>query len=106
MAGGFAEPSQAKYLTRLRLSETEGILNVPLPMERSAYSDPSFVREIADTLLLSADYRRLIEIGLVQPVEWSMAHIYKVRRVINFIPLIYLCVESNVLCLCRAYRVY
>ena len=64
MARASIEPSPAKSLrkTMSRSSETEGILNVPLPAERSTYSDPSFVREVADTLLLCADHRRLIKI--------------------------------------------
>ena len=55
-AGASIKPSSAKSsrMTRSRSSETEGIVNVPLLADRSAYSDPSFVKEVDDALLLPA----------------------------------------------------
>ena len=51
-----------------------------LPAEGSAYSDPSFVNEVTEGLLLAADRRRLSEIGPVKAAEWSLAHAYQVCR--------------------------
>ena len=50
-----------------------------LPAEGSAYSDPSFVKEVTEALLLPVDRKRLKEIGPVQSAEWSFAHAYQVR---------------------------
>ena len=77
----FTESSLAKSSrrTRSRSSEIEGIVNVPLLADGSTYSNPSFVREVANTLLLLADCKRLNEIGLVQSAEWSLAHVYQVK---------------------------
>ena len=58
--------------------EGEGTLTVSLPADRSAYSDPFFVKELSKTLLLPADRKRLVDIGLVQSIEWIMVHIYLV----------------------------
>ena len=49
-----------------------------LPTEGSAYSDPSFVKDGIDVLLLPTDCKRLNEIGPVQSTEWSSAHCYQV----------------------------
>ena len=74
------DPSPAKSAKRAKSksSEGEGTLTVSLPADGSAYSDPSFVRELSETLLLPADRKRLADIGPVQSVEWSMAHLYQV----------------------------
>ena len=49
---------------------------VAFPAEGSAYSDPSFVNEVTEGMLLPADRRRLNKIGLVKTIEWSLAHAY------------------------------
>ena len=59
-------------------SEDEGKVVVTLPAEGSAYSDPTFVNEVTEGLLLPTDQRRLSEIGPVKTVEWSLAHAYQV----------------------------
>ncbi|KAL5583527.1 hypothetical protein UlMin_015969 [Ulmus minor] len=73
------DPSSAKSAKRAKSksSEGEGTLTVSLPADGSAYSDPSFVRELSETLLLPTDRKRLVDIGPVQSVEWSMAHLYQ-----------------------------
>lgn len=38
-------------------------MNVPIPSDRSAYSDPSFVKGVSNTLFLLANHKRLAEIG-------------------------------------------
>ena len=48
-----------------------------LPAKGSAYSDPSFVKDVTEGLLLPADRKRLSEIGPVKSAEWSLAHTYK-----------------------------
>ena len=60
-----------------------------LPIDGSAYSDPSFVKELTEGLLLLADRKRLNEIRPVKSVEWSMAHAYQVRclYVVSYIAL-------------------
>ena len=74
------DPSSAKSAKRVKSksSEGEGTLTISLLTDGSAYSDPSFVKELSETLLLPADHKRLIDIGPVQSVEWSMAHLYQV----------------------------
>ena len=74
------DPSPAKSVKRVKSksSEGEGTLTISLPADGSAYSDPSFVKELSETLLLPADRKRLVDIGPVQSVEWSMAHLYQV----------------------------
>ena len=42
---------------------------VPMPSDGSAYSDPSFVKDATEALLLPADWKRLVEIGPVQSAE-------------------------------------
>ena len=49
---------------------------VPMPSDGSAYSDPSFVKEVTKELLLPADRKRLSEIGPMELAEWSYAHAY------------------------------
>ena len=45
-----------------------------LPIDGSVYSDPSFVKEAIEGLLLPANCKRLNEIGLVKSAsgEWLM----------------------------------
>ena len=76
------EPSPTKSAKKgkTRSSEDEGKIVVTLPAEGFAYSDPSFVKEVTEGLLLLADRRRLNEIGPVKTAEWSMAHAYQVCR--------------------------
>ena len=61
------DPSPAKSAKRAKSksSEGEGTLTVSLPADGSTYSDPSFVRELSETLLLPADRKRLVDIGPV-----------------------------------------
>ena len=72
------EPSPAKSAKKAksRSSEDEGKVVVTLPTEGSAYSDPSFVKEVTEGILLPADRKRLNEIGPVKIAEWSLAHAY------------------------------
>ena len=72
------DPSPARSTERVKSksSEGEGTLTISLPAYRSAYSDPSFIKELSETLLLPADRKRLADIRPVQSVEWSMAHLY------------------------------
>ena len=66
-------------------SEDEGKIMVNFPAEGSAYSDPSFVNEVTDGLLLLADQRRLNEIGPMKTTKWSLAHAYQVCRLRFFL---------------------
>lgn len=49
-----------------------------LPVEGSAYSEPSFVKDMRKALLLPANCKRLNEIRPMQSTEWSLAHAYLV----------------------------
>ena len=53
----FVEPSPARYTKKAqpKSSEGEGALTMTLSTEGSAYSDPSFVRDVTDALILPAD---------------------------------------------------
>ena len=51
-------------------------MTVSLPADGSAYSDPSFVKDVTEALLLLADRKRLNEIWPVQSTEWSLAYAY------------------------------
>ena len=75
---GSVEPSPAKSAkkAKTKYSKDEGKLLVAFPAEGSAYSDPSFVNEVTDCMLLPADRRRLNEIGPVKTTKWSLAHAY------------------------------
>ena len=42
---------------------------VTLPAKGSTYSDPSFVKDVTEGLLLLADRKRLNEIGPIRTVE-------------------------------------
>ena len=65
------ELSPAKFAKKARSKsyEVEGIVTVSLPTDGSAYSDPSFVKDVTEALLLPADRKRLNEIGPVQSTE-------------------------------------
>ena len=58
---------------------------VPMTSDGSSYSDPSFVKDATEALLLPADRKRLAEIGPVQSTEWSLAHAYQVRFCMSFL---------------------
>ena len=58
---------------------------MPMPSDGSAYTDPSFVKDVTKALLLPTDHKRLVEIGLVQSAEWSLAHAYQVRICMSFL---------------------
>ncbi|KAL5567410.1 hypothetical protein UlMin_030574 [Ulmus minor] len=75
---GSAEPSPGKA-NKAKGKYTEGgnSIVVPMPSDGSVYSDPSFVKDATEALLLSADRKRLSEIGPVQSAEWSCAHAYQ-----------------------------
>ena len=77
LASASTEPSSAKTARkRSKSSESNGTVMVTLPADGFVYLDPSFFRVVADTLLLPADHKRLTDIGLVESVEWNMAHLY------------------------------
>ena len=77
---GSAEPSPGKA-KKAKGKSTEGgdSVVVPMPSDGSVYSDPSFVKDATEALLLPANRKRLSEIGPVQSAEWSCAHAYQVR---------------------------
>ena len=76
------EPSPVKSAKKAksRSFEDEGKVVVTLLAEGSAYSDPSFVKEVIEGLLLPADWRRLNEIRPVKTAKWSLTHAYQVCR--------------------------
>ena len=63
------EPSPAKPPKKKKSSKGEGALTISLPADGSTYLDPSFVKDLSEALLLPADCKRLVDIGLVQSVE-------------------------------------
>ena len=52
---------------------------VTLLAKGSTYSDPSFVKDVTEGLILPADRKRLNEIGPVKTTEWSLAHAYQLN---------------------------
>ena len=56
-------PTKSSRKTKLKSTESEGMLTVSLPSDGSAYSDPSFVKEVTKVLLLPTDRKRLTDIG-------------------------------------------
>ena len=76
----FFEPSPTKCAKKARSKSSKGeeTLTVTLLADGSAYSDPSFVKDMTKSLLLSADRKRLNDIGPMQSAEWSLAHAYQV----------------------------
>ena len=93
----FVEPSPVKSGKKAKGKSSEGrdSVVVPMPSDGSAYSDPSFVKEATEALLLPADWKRLTEIGPVQLAEWSCAHAYQVRMCVSF-PELYLLNFANI----------
>ena len=71
-------PAKSAKMAKSKSFEGEGTLTVSLLVAGSAYSDPSFVKELFETLIMPADRKRLADIGPIQSVEWSMAYIYQV----------------------------
>ena len=61
----FIKPSTTKSSKRNRLSAEKEFINVSLPSDASAYSDLSFLKGIAESLLLLANRKRLADIGPV-----------------------------------------
>ena len=80
-ASASIEPSLTKSAKKARskLYESKGMLIVTLPADGSVYSDISFVKDVAELLLLLANCKRLNDIRLVQLAEWSLTHLYQVR---------------------------
>ena len=72
-----------------------------ISLDGSMYSNPLFVKGVAESLLLPTDRKRLAEIRPVQTTEWSMVHVFQIRHVVTFDVKILLSIEINVLCLCR-----
>ena len=83
-------PVKSAKKAKTKSSEDEGKLLVSFPAQGSAYSDPSFVNEVTDCMLLPADRRRLNEIGPVKTTECSLVHAYQVCR-LQFLTLLHLC---------------
>ena len=83
----YSSSARSAKKAKSKSSEGEGTLTISLPADGSAYSDPSFVKELSETLLLLADRKRLVDIRPVQSVEWSMAHIYQVACRVNYLLL-------------------
>ena len=78
VASASAEPSPAMSSRRTRSDEPQDVVAVNLPFDGSAYSDPSFIKGVADDLLLLADCKRFADIGPVQTAKWGLAHAYQV----------------------------
>ena len=57
-----AEPSLDKSSRKTKLDEPQDFVYVHLPLDGSAYSDPSFIKGVADNLLLPSDRKRFIKI--------------------------------------------
>ena len=72
------ELSSAKSANKAKSwsSEDEGNMVVTLPAKGSTYSDPSFVKNVTEDLLLPANRKRLNEIGPIKTTDWSLAHAY------------------------------
>ena len=65
-------------------SEGKDSVVMPMAFDGSTYSDPSFVKDMTEALLLPVDRKRLTEIGSVQSAEWSYAHAYQVCMYMSF----------------------
>ncbi|KAL5580186.1 hypothetical protein UlMin_012628 [Ulmus minor] len=75
---GSGEPSPGKAKkAKGKSAEGGDSVVVPMPSDGSVYSDPSFVKDATEALLLPEDRKRLSEIGPVQSAEWSCAHAYQ-----------------------------
>ena len=79
-ASASVEPSPAKATKKERSNSSESArtLTITLHADGFTYSNPSFVKDMSELLLLSADRKRLNDIGLVQSPEWSLAHAYQI----------------------------
>ena len=66
-----AESSPVKSAKKAKGKSSEGrdSVVVPMPSNGFAYSDPSFVKDATKAPLLSADQKRLPEIGPIQSAE-------------------------------------
>ena len=66
-----AESSPVKFAKKAKGKSSEGGDSVvlPMPFDGSTYSDPSFVKEATEALVLPVDWKRLTEIGPVQSAE-------------------------------------
>lgn len=53
----------------MRSSEAKGFVNISLTSDGSSYSKPSFIKGVVDSLFLLADYKRFLNIDLVQIVK-------------------------------------
>ena len=62
---GSVEPSPAKSSRKTQLSEAEGFVTMNLPLDKYAYSDPSFIKGVAETFLLAADCKRFANISSI-----------------------------------------
>ena len=93
-----AEPSPVRSAKKAKgkSSEARDSVVVPMPFDGSAYSDPSFLKDATEALLLPADRKRLTEIGPVQSAEWSCAHAYQVQMCMSF-PELFLFNFANIL---------
>ena len=89
------EPSLAKSTKKVKSqsSEDEGKVVVTLPTKASEYSNPSFVKDVTEGLLMPADRKMLNEIGPVKTTERSLAHAYQLS--VNVISEIYSYVVCN-----------
>ena len=82
--------------------EIEGFVNASLLLDGSTYSNPSFVKGVADSFLLLADCKRFTDIGPIQTAEWSLAHIYQVGYSNLEVEFFFLSVVTHVLLvICR-----
>ena len=78
---GSSESSPAKSSKKTKLSKAEDYMRIGLLSTGSVYLDPSFVKSMANLLLLFADRKRFVDIGPIQIAEWSLAHVYQVASV-------------------------
>ena len=62
-------PAKSTKKARPKSSEAERVQTVALPVDWSIYSDPSFVKDVTERLLLPTDHKRLNEIGHVKSAE-------------------------------------
>ena len=75
IAPGSVEPSHAKSSNKTKPNEPQDVVSVYLPLDGSKYSDTSFIKGVADDLLLPTDRRKFIDICPVQTVEWGLVHV-------------------------------
>ena len=68
-AMGSSKPFPTKSSRNTKPDEFENVIIVSLPLDGSSYSDPLFIKGIADDLLLPADSIRFADLGPVQTTE-------------------------------------